>query len=140
MKSWKRAFASFGIGYVVATGVGVVTFRNPALMWGLTFTVVSLVFAILAYWYFRGVQPSQSEGRGEAIKLVVLWVVVSFILDALVYIAGFPLAFGAKPNWTFFVDQSPWIWLCYAILVPLIFGGLHAYQRGWFLAKPVSEV
>jgi hypothetical protein len=129
MKSWSRAISAFGIGYVIATAVGVATFKTPALMWALTFTLMPLVFAGLAYWYFRGVRPSLSESSREATRLMLFWVVLSFVLDAFVYIAVFPLAFGAKANWTFFVDQSPWIWLCYATFFPIVFGALHVYQK-----------
>ena len=68
-------------------------------------------------------------------RLTLFWVAMSFFLDAIVFIAVIPLAFGAKANWTFFIDQSPWIWLCYAVLVPIVFGGLHAYQK-----RPLASV
>ena len=132
MKSWTRAASAFGVGYVVATAVGWFTFTRPALMWALTFTLMPLVFALLAYWYFRGTRPSAEEATREALRLASFWMAISFVMDAFVFIAVIPLAFGAKANWTFFVDQSPWIWLCYAVLVPVVFGGLRAYQRGWF--------
>ena len=131
MKSWSRAIATFGVGYAIATAVGWVTFTKPILMWALTFTVMPLVFAGLACWYFRSVKPSARDATGEAIRLTSLWISLSFALDALVFIAIIPLAFGAKANWTFFIDQSPWIWLCYAVLVPIVFSGLHVYQRRW---------
>jgi len=75
------------------------------------------------------------EARREAMRLTLVWVAMSFFLDAIVFIAVIPLAFGAKANWTFFIDQSPWIWLCYAVLVPIVFGGLHAYQK-----RPLASV
>ena len=129
MKSWTRAFATFGIGYLIAIAVGWVSFTNPPLMWALTFTLMPVVFACLAYWYFRGVRPGVGEKRREAVRLTLFWVILSFALDAIVFIVVIPLAFGAKANWAFFIDQSPWIWLCYAVLVPIVFIGLYAYQK-----------
>lgn len=129
MKSWSRASAAFGVGYIIATAVGWVTFTTPVLMWILTFTLMPLVFLTLAYWYFRGTKPAAGEARREAFRLTLFWVVVSFVMDALVFIAVIPLVFGAKANWTFFIDQSPWIWLCYLTLIPIVFGGLYFYQR-----------
>jgi hypothetical protein len=129
MKSWSRALVAFGIGYLIATVVGWFTFTNPPLMWVLTFTLMPVVFACLAYWYFRGVRPCAGETTREAIRLTLFWVILSFVLDSLVFIAVIPLAFGAKANWTFFIDQSPWIWLCYAVLVPIVFSGSYAYQK-----------
>lgn len=129
MKSWSRAIAAFGIGYIIATAVGWFTFTTPVLMWVLTFTLMPLVFAALAYWYFLGTGPVAGETRHEAVRLTLLWIAMSFVLDALVFIAIIPLAFGAKANWTFFIDQSPWIWLCYAALVPIVFGGLYVFQK-----------
>ncbi|WP_166213128.1 hypothetical protein [Cognatiluteimonas telluris] len=138
MKRWSRALAAFGIGYAIATTVGWVTFPRPALMWTLTFTLMPLVFASLAYWYFHGAKPSAGEATSEALRLTLLWIVLSFALDASVFVAVIPLAFGAKANWTFFVDQSPWIWLCYATLAPIVFGGLYAYQRRHIQLVPAS--
>lgn len=132
MKSYRRASATFGIGYLIATAVGWATFTKPVLMWVLTFTVMPLVFAALAYAYFHGTRPSPTEQSREAIRLTLFWIAVSFVMDALVFIVVIPLAFGAEANWTFFVDQSPWIWLCYAALVPIVLGALHAYRRRWF--------
>jgi hypothetical protein len=138
VKSWRRALAAFGIGYVIATAVGWVTFTRPVLMWVLTFTVMPLVFAGLSCWYFHSVRPRALEASREAMRLTLFWVVLSCALDALVFIAIIPLAFGAKANWTFFVDQSPWIWLCYATLVPIVYSGLYAYQKRWFQPAPTN--
>ena len=138
MKSWSRAIATFGIGYVIAIAVGWFTFTKPALMWALTFTLMPLVFAVLANWYFRGTKPSAEEAATEAVKLTLFWVVISFVMDALVFIAVIPLAFGAKANWTFFIDQSPWIWLCYATMIPIAFSGLYAYRKHWFQLVPAG--
>lgn len=129
MKSWRRALAAFGIGYVIATAVGWVTFNTPPLMWALTFTLMPVVFAVLAYWYFRGVRPGPDESTREAVRLTLFWTLLSFVVDALVFIAVIPLAFGAKANWTFFIDQSPWIWFCYIVMVPIVFSGLHVYRK-----------
>lgn len=129
MKSWRRAVAAFGIGYLVATAVGWFTFTRPPLMWALTFTLMPVVFAYLAYWYFCTTQPHAGGTTQEATRLTLVWIVLSFALDALVFIAVIPLLFGAKVNVTFFIDQSPWIWLCYAVLVPIVFTGLYAYRK-----------
>jgi hypothetical protein len=138
MKSWRRAIATFGIGYAIATAVGWATFAKPILMWVLTFTLMPLVFAVLAYSYFRGSKPNADEAAGEAIKLTLFWVVISFVMDALVFIVIIPRAFGAQANWTFFIDQSPWIWLCYATLVPIVFSGLYAYRKRWLQLAPAG--
>lgn len=129
MRSWSRSLGTFGVGYFVATAVGFATFTRPVLMWAITFTVMPLVFAALAYWYFRGTRLRKDEARREAWRLTALWIALSFLLDALAYVVVIPLAFHAQPNWTFFIDQSPWIWLCYATIVPIVFAGLWAQQR-----------
>jgi hypothetical protein len=139
MKSWSRAIAAFGIGYAIATAVGWSTFTNPILMWALTFTLMPLVFAGLAYWYFRSTSPGTGEATGEAVRLTLFWIVLSFALDAVVFIAVIPMAFGAKANWTFFIDQSPWIWLCYASLFPIIFSGLYIYRKRCLQLAPAGE-
>lgn len=136
MKSWSRASATFGIGYAVATAVGWFTFTRPVLMWGLTFTLMPIVFAALAWWYFAGTRPGPHESTREAFKLALFWVAISFVMDALVFIVVIPLAFGARANWTFFIDQSPWIWLCYATLVPIVFCGRYVYRKRQLRSAP----
>ena len=134
MKSIGLALRLFGLGYLVATVVGFATFYiHVAVMWIAIFTLMPLVFGYLFYTYLRrtGCEPSRS--LRETNSLILLWVVLSFLVDALVYIAVVPLVFGEPSNWTFFVDQSPWIWLCYLSIL-----GLGHVSRLFYLKSQKS--
>ena len=61
-------------------------------------------------------------------------------MDALFFILIIPLSFGAKANWMFFIDQSPWIWLCYAALLPIVYCGLFAYRKRQLQLGPAAGV
>lgn len=113
--NWKAATGLFFLGYVIASIVGYVLYRlSSVAMWVGMFTLMSAVFAYLAYIYFS--KYVKEPSGVNVIKLAVYWVLLSFALDGLVYILLLPITFGVKPNWLFFTDQSPWIWLAYVTL------------------------
>lgn len=121
---WSPATYLFFIGYVIATAVGFVLYLiGPLTMWVGMFTIMPVVFAYLAYRYHK--RYAVTSTPVEIIKLSAYWILLSFVLDALIYIAILPVASGAKPNWTFFVDQSPWIWLAYASLTFIVAAGFY---------------
>lgn len=107
----------FLIGYVIATTVGFVTYYiNIKLMWITIFTLMPVVFGYLFYLYLKKAKCIGPEILKETNRLVILWIVLSFLFDALFYILMVPILFNQKPNWTFFIDQSPWIWLNYTTI------------------------
>jgi len=114
MKNLKMSIQLFLIGYVIATTVGFVTYYiSIELMWIAIFTLMPVVFGYLFYLYLKKAKCKSSEILKETNRLVILWIVLSFLFDALFYILIVPILFNQKPNWTFFIDQSPWIWLNY---------------------------
>ena len=134
--SWKWALATLLVGYAIATVVGTVTYLiGPLWMWVSMFTLMPVVFAACAAVYFRKA-PEAASTRG-VLRLSALWIACSIALDAAIYIAVLPLALGAPANWTFFIDQSPWIWLSYASIVAIIFGGRRVHET---LNRPVGAV
>lgn len=74
---------------------------------------------IYFYRYLKKTKNTSDTVARETIVLTISWIVASFILDAIVYIAVFPLVLGYHSNWTFFIDQSPLIWLNYATIIVL---------------------
>lgn len=110
----------FVIGYLIATIVGFTTYYiNIDLMWVLIFTLMPVIFGYLFYIYLRKTKCEISEAFKETNRLMVLWIILSFLLDALVYIIIVPIIYGHKSNWTFFIDQTPWIWLNYLTIIVL---------------------
>jgi len=120
MKNLKLSIQLFLIGYLIATVVGFATYYiHIILMWITIFTLMPVVFGYLFYLYLKKSTCEGSEILKETNRLILLWIVLSFLLDALVYIIIVPILYSCKPNWTFFIDQSPWIWLNYTTILIL---------------------
>jgi hypothetical protein len=110
----------FLVGYLIATVVGFTTYYiNKYLMWTMLFSLMPAVFGYLFYLYLKKTKCRISETFKETNRLVILWIIFSFLLDALVYVIIVPIIYRQKSNWTFFIDQSPWIWLNYMTLLIL---------------------
>lgn len=92
---------------------------NISLMWVLIFTLMPVIFGFLFYYYLKKTKCEISETLKETNRLIILWIILSFLLDAIVYIIVIPIIYGNKSNWTFFIDQTPWIWLNYMTIILL---------------------
>jgi len=120
MKNLKLALKYFLLAYLIGTVVGFVTFYiHLTVMWIALFTVMPVVFGYFFYLYLKNIQSNIRNSLRETNRLILFWIVASFLLDGLVYVVIIPLFFGHQSNWTFFIDQSPWIWLNYGTLVIL---------------------
>ena len=118
MQKFLLALKYFSIAYLIGTAVGFLTYYiNIILMWISLFTIMPALFGYFFYIYLKNIDNKSSSLAKETNLIIILWILLSFILDGLVYIAIVPLFFGYKANWTFFIDQSPWIWLNYATLI-----------------------
>jgi hypothetical protein len=134
MKNTGLAFGLFALGYVIATVVGFVTYSiHPTVMWVTIFTLMPVVFGALFYTYLRRTGCDKTESLRESHRLILLWIVLSFLVDALVYVVVVPLVSASPSNWTFFIDQSPWIWLNYLTVVIL------GYLSRWFYLRSLNE-
>jgi hypothetical protein len=120
MKNIRLSMRLFFIGYLIATIAGFSTYYiSVNLMWITIFTVMPVIFGYLFYSYLKKVKCRLSEIIKETNRLVVFWIILSFMLDALVYIIIVPIVYGQRSNWAFFLDQSPWIWLNYMTIIIL---------------------
>jgi hypothetical protein len=88
-----------------------------------------VVSALLMYWYLVKMRISSEDSLVETCYLVLAWVLLSFCLDAVTYIFIIPKVSHAASNWTFFRDQSPWIWLSYAVLLVSAYAGHFLHVR-----------
>lgn len=122
---------SFAAMYTVATVVGFATYLliSPLAMWISVFTLMPIVSALLVYGYLHRLRFSPASSLSETIRLLLFWVGLSFTLDALTYILVVPAVKHTPPNWAFFQEQSPWIWLSYAVLLISAFIGRWLYLR-----------
>ncbi len=109
---------TFTIMYLLATVLGFATYLllNPTAMWVSVFTIMPLISALLIWWYLKRINCSAQQSATATVKIVTVWILLSFGFDAMNYIWIVPKARHSTANWLFFVDQSPWIWLSYAVL------------------------
>lgn len=118
MKNIKLGAKYYGLAYLIGTILGFTTYYiNVIVMWIVIFTIMPAVFGYLFFLYLKKTKCKISESVKETNLLILFWITASFLLDAFVYIIIVPIIYGYKPNWTFFVNQSPWIWLNYLTLV-----------------------
>lgn len=118
MKNFKLALLYFCLAYLIGTIVGFMTFYiHISAMWVAMFTIMPIVFGYFFYRYLKKTECKISESVKETNVLILVWILASFLLDAIVYIIIVPIIYDYKSNWTFFADQSPWIWLNYIALV-----------------------
>ena len=105
--------------YITATFLGFVMYLliSPTAMWIGVFTLMPVISAWIIYRYLRKMNFRPEISIAESAKLLLVWICLSFAFDALGYIVVIPAIMHTSPNWTFFKDQSPWIWLCYAVLL-----------------------
>jgi hypothetical protein len=122
---------TFFVMYLVATIMGFATYLllTQLVMWISVFTIMPVVSALLIYTYLRKLKISQEASLRESLLVAAAWILLSFGLDSVVYIAIIPFFSHVPPNWTFFRDQSPWIWMSYAILLLSALVARNVYRR-----------
>lgn len=126
-----RIVATFAVMYLIATVVGFATYLliSPVAMWISVFTLMPVVSALLIYWYLMKMRTSRQASLIETFYLVLAWIGLSFGLDTVTYIFIIPALGHTARNWTFFRDQSPWIWLSYAVLLASAYAGHILHLR-----------
>lgn len=117
MKRLLWATTLYFIGYFIATVVGFATFFiSETVMWLSVFILMPVVFGVLAYSYLEKTRCDSGDARREMFRLIAFWIALSFALDAVTYVGIVPAITGLAPDWHFFQEQSPWIWLSYLVL------------------------
>lgn len=118
---------TFLVMYAIATVVGFSTYFlfSPLIMWAAVFTLVPIISALLIYGYLLKLHISRKASLRESLILTGMWILLSFSLDAITYVLIVPHFRHSAPNWTFFSDQSPWIWMSDLVL---LFSALAAQQ------------
>lgn len=122
---------SFIAMYGIATIVGFTTYLllSPFAMWVSVFTLMPIVSTLLIYSYLRKMRFSRKSSLGESLIVSASWIALSFSFDAVMYILIVPYVSRAASNWTFFQDQSPWIWVSYLALLLSALTAHKVYAR-----------
>jgi len=136
MRKLRFTLLGFLVMYSIATALGFATYIliSPVAMVIAVFTVMPVVCALLIAGYLALIKATPAESARDAGMLVVVWMVLSIVLDALTYIWVVPTLTGAAPNRLFFVEQSPWIWCSYLVLILCCLAGRRLYLAkvvGW---------
>jgi hypothetical protein len=129
MNRMKWNIAAFLIMYAIATALGFASYllSGPVAMWLIVFTVMPVIAALLICWFLTNIKCLPDRSQLEMLWAIGVWIVLSFSLDAITYILIVPALRHAPANWTFFVNQSPWIWLSYAVLILSGYAGRRLY-------------
>jgi len=127
----KWNLAAFSIMYLIATCVGFATYLQlgPVAMWICVFTIMPVIAALLIRWFLVKIKCPPGRALREILVLVAIWIALSFGFDAITYVLVVPGLSHVSANWTFFVDQSPWIWLSYTALIISGYTGRWLYLR-----------
>jgi hypothetical protein len=103
--------------YLIANFIGFAAYYvHVSLMWTVMFTVNPVVFGFFFYACLKRTGYTRRDAFSTTNLIVWQWIAFCFLLDAGVYMWMVPVCTHHKPNLTFFIDQSPWIWLNYAAL------------------------
>ena len=132
LRKHSYALLIFLLMYAIATVLGFAAYIlvSPTAMLVVVFAVMPVVCALLITGYLVLIRASAADSARETVVLVVLWIVLSIVFDAVTYVLLLPAFTGASPNWGFFAQQSPWIWCAYLILVACGVVGRRLYLRG----------
>jgi hypothetical protein len=120
-------FVMYGIATLV--GFGAYFLFSPLIMWVAVFTLMPIISALLVYGYLLKQKLSPRASFRESLLLAGVWMLLSFSLDAITYIVVVPCLRHSAPNWCFFHDQSPWIWISYLVLLFSALVAQRAYVR-----------
>jgi len=91
--------------------------------------VMPVIAALLICWFLMKIKCSPGRALREMLVLIVIWIALSFSFDAITYVLVVPALSHASAHWRFFVDQSPWIWLSYTVLIISGYAGRWLYLR-----------
>ena len=118
--------------YFIATVAGFATYflLGPVAMWTTVFLAMPVVSAFLISWCLLKINSAPDRSMGEMWITIATWIALSFSFDAVTYVVVVPALSHSPVHWKFFVDQSPWIWLCYAVLIISGYAG-----RWWYLKR-----
>ena len=102
-----------------------VHYVHVSLMWIAMFTVNPIVFGFFFYACLKKTGCTPVDAIRTTNVTALQWTAFSFLLDVLLYVLIIPAVMHQEPNRTFFIDQSPWIWLNY--LTMFVLGHISRY-------------
>jgi hypothetical protein len=97
-------------------------------MWVNLMTLAAVVGGILTYINLRQARIGAAGSVSFTTVLVLSWIAMTVICDALIGVVLVPSIANLPLNWGFFHQQSPWIWLYCAVLPLAGLGGCVVYR------------
>jgi hypothetical protein len=126
----RQTIWSFAVLLLLDYIIGTTEYQSlgQSAMWVNLMTLVAVVGGILIYISLRQARIGAAGSVSFTAALVLSWVAMTIICDALIGVVLLPSKANLPLNWGFFHQQSPWIWLYCAVLPLAGLGGCVAYR------------
>jgi hypothetical protein len=127
----RQTFRSFAVLLLLDIIVGRTEYPllGQSAMWVNLTTLVAVVGGILVYLNLRQARIDVARSVSFTVALVLSWAGLTLVSDGLIGVVIVPSISNLPPNWGFFQQQSPWIWLYCAALPLAGLGGCWAYLK-----------
>jgi hypothetical protein len=131
MPQMRETIGSFAVLLLLDIIVGTTEYRflGKSAMWMNSITLAAVVGGIQVYMILRQARIDAAGSISFTSALVLSWACMTIVSDALIGIVLVPSMHRLPPNWGFFQQQSPWIWLYCAVLPLAGLGGCLAYLK-----------
>jgi hypothetical protein len=130
MKSIKLASLYFLLAYIIGTIISFATYYlHLTKFWGVLFVVIAAVFGYLFYLYLKNTKCDPENSLKETSLLIVFWILVSLLLDGIIYIVVIPLMYNYNPRWIFFTEQPLWFFVDYIMIIIVGYISRYIYVR-----------
>jgi hypothetical protein len=126
----RQTIWSFAVLLLLDITIGNTEYQSlgQSAMWVNLMTLAAVVGGILTYINLRQARIGAAGSVSFTTVLVLSWIAMTVICDALIGVVLVPSIANLPLNWGFFHQQSPWIWLYCAVLPLAGLGGCVVYR------------
>jgi hypothetical protein len=123
---WFKSFVALLLLHFI---VGALEFQSlgKAAMWVNLLTLVTLIGALLVFFDLYRTRCAPSKAVGATAALVLRWVVLFFATELVYGVLLGPGGYGFRSYIELYREQSPWIWMTYAMMPVSGIMGCSAY-------------
>jgi hypothetical protein len=130
MKSIKLASLYFLLAYIIGTIISFAAYYlKLTKFWGALFVVIALIFGYLFYLYLKKTKCGAENSLKETSLLIAFWILVSLLLDGIIYIVVIPLMYNYNSRWIFFTEQPLWFFVDYIMIIIVGYISRYIYIR-----------
>jgi len=130
MKSIKLASLYFLLAYIIGTIISFAAYYfNLDRVWWIFFVVIAAIFGYFFYLYLKNTECDLENSLKETSLLIVFWILVSLLLDGIIYIVVIPLMYNYNPRWIFFTEQPLWFFVDYIMIIIVGYISRYIYLK-----------